>query len=63
MFHRIEKQLKKRFAIGTQVSEHVIIQDFVRQNYTENVVRKVNTRSLIVYASSTIIMTKHRTYY
>lgn len=28
---RIEKQLKRRFAIGTQVSEHCIVQDFLRQ--------------------------------
>ena len=28
---RIEKQLKKRFAIGSQVSEHAIVQDFLKQ--------------------------------
>ena len=28
---RIEKQLKRRFGMGSQVSEHTIIQDFVRQ--------------------------------
>ena len=28
---RIEKQIKRRFAIGSQVSEHAIVQDFVRQ--------------------------------
>lgn len=31
MLSRIEKQLKRRFAIGSQVSEHSIVQDFVRQ--------------------------------
>lgn len=31
MLSRIEKQLKKRFAIGSQVSEHAIVQDFLRQ--------------------------------
>ena len=31
LLSRIEKQLKKRFAIGSQVSEHAIIQDFVKQ--------------------------------
>lgn len=31
MLSRIEKQLKRRFAIGSQVSEHSIIQDFVKQ--------------------------------
>uniref|UniRef100_A0A8U7M9Y8 DNA replication licensing factor MCM5 n=2 Tax=Corvus moneduloides TaxID=1196302 RepID=A0A8U7M9Y8_CORMO len=31
MLSRIEKQLKRRFAIGSQVSEHSIIQDFMRQ--------------------------------
>lgn len=28
---RIEKQLKKRFAIGSQVSEFSIVQDFLKQ--------------------------------
>ncbi|VEL14445.1 unnamed protein product [Protopolystoma xenopodis] len=28
---RAEKQLKRRFVIGSQVSEHAIIQDFARQ--------------------------------
>lgn len=28
---RLEKQLKKRFVIGSQVSEYAIIQDFTRQ--------------------------------
>lgn len=28
---RIEKQIKRRFIIGSQVSEHAIIQDFARQ--------------------------------
>lgn len=31
MLSRIEKQLKRRFAIGSQVSEHSIIQDFTKQ--------------------------------
>jgi len=33
---QIEKQLKKRFAIGTQVSEHAIVQDFGKQNYKDH---------------------------
>merc|ERR1719319_786088 len=32
---QIEKQLKKRFAIGTQVSHHAILQDFSKQNYKD----------------------------
>ena len=28
---RIEGQMKRRFAIGAQVSEHTIIHDFIRQ--------------------------------
>ena len=28
---RIERQLKKRFVIGSQVSEHAIVQDFIKQ--------------------------------
>lgn len=31
MLSRIENQLKRRFAIGSQVSEHSIIQDFTKQ--------------------------------
>lgn len=31
MLSRIEKQLKRRFAIGSQVSEYSIIQDFTKQ--------------------------------
>lgn len=40
-FNRIEQQLKKRFALGTFVSEYLILQDFVRQNYAEVMVKKV----------------------
>ncbi|CAG14705.1 unnamed protein product, partial [Tetraodon nigroviridis] len=31
MISRIEKQLKRRFTIGSQVSEHSIVQDFTKQ--------------------------------
>jgi len=31
LLSRIEKQLKRRFVIGSQVSEHAIVQDFTRQ--------------------------------
>uniref|UniRef100_A0A915I9V6 DNA helicase n=1 Tax=Romanomermis culicivorax TaxID=13658 RepID=A0A915I9V6_ROMCU len=41
LLNRIEKQLKSRLAVGTQVSEHVVLQDFIRQRYAENDVRKV----------------------
>lgn len=41
MLSRIEKQLKRRFAIGTQVSEQNIIQDFVTQQYPERAILKV----------------------
>ncbi|KAG7160482.1 DNA replication licensing factor mcm5-like, partial [Homarus americanus] len=41
MISRIEKQLKRRFAIGSQVSEHAIIQDFLKQKYPERAVYKV----------------------
>ncbi|KJH42056.1 MCM2/3/5 family protein [Dictyocaulus viviparus] len=40
--NRIETQMKKRFSVGTHVSELVIIQDFVtRQGYNESLVKKV----------------------
>lgn len=28
---RIEKQIRRRFVVGSQVSEHAIVQDFIRQ--------------------------------
>uniref|UniRef100_A0A2R5LIX8 DNA replication licensing factor MCM5 n=1 Tax=Ornithodoros turicata TaxID=34597 RepID=A0A2R5LIX8_9ACAR len=38
---RIEGQLKRRFAIGSQVSEHSIVQDFLKQKYPERAIHKV----------------------
>ncbi|KAA3675289.1 DNA replication licensing factor MCM5 [Paragonimus westermani] len=38
---RVEKQLKRRFVIGSQVSEHAILQDFTRQGFSERAVSKV----------------------
>eukprot|EP00794_Sanderia_malayensis_P020544 gene20544-22565_t len=38
---RIEQQLKRRFAIGSQVSEQRIIQDFVRQKHAERAIQTV----------------------
>lgn len=41
MLTRIEKQLKRRFAVGSQVSEQTIIQDFLKQKYPERAIFKV----------------------
>lgn len=41
MLAKIEKQLKRRFAIGSQVSEHSIVHDFLRQKYPERAIYKV----------------------
>ena len=41
MINMIEKQLKKRLAIGSQVSKHTILQDFAKQKYPERQVQKV----------------------
>lgn len=41
LVNKVEKQLKQRFAVGSQVSEHAILQDFARQKYPESVVQKV----------------------
>lgn len=38
---QIEKQIKRRFAIGTQVSEQRIIQDFAKQKYSERAIHTV----------------------
>uniref|UniRef100_A0A7E4UXU3 DNA replication licensing factor MCM5 n=1 Tax=Panagrellus redivivus TaxID=6233 RepID=A0A7E4UXU3_PANRE len=40
-FNRIESQLKKRFAIGTYVSEDLIVAEFTKQTYDEHMIRKV----------------------
>ncbi|CAH1792704.1 unnamed protein product, partial [Owenia fusiformis] len=41
MLGRIEKQVKRRFVIGSQVSEHAIVQDFAKQKYPERAIYKV----------------------
>jgi DNA replication licensing factor MCM5 len=38
---RIERDLKRRFAIGSQVTEQKIVADFVRQNYNQRSVQTV----------------------
>ncbi|KRZ75762.1 DNA replication licensing factor mcm5-A [Trichinella papuae] len=40
-FIRIERQIRKRFPVGTQVAEHVVIQDFITQGYQEATIQKV----------------------
>ncbi len=37
---RMEKQIRRRFVVGSQVSEHAIVQDFIRQ-VRLNVVKSV----------------------
>ena len=39
--NRIERQVKRRFLIGSQVSEKSIINDLIKQNYPERSVSKV----------------------
>jgi len=39
--NRIERQIKRRFVIGSQVSEFAIVQDFLKQKYEERKVQKV----------------------
>ncbi|CDW55817.1 DNA replication licensing factor mcm5 [Trichuris trichiura] len=41
VFARIERQLKKRLPVGTQVSEQIVLQDFVAQGFEEHIVYKV----------------------
>ncbi|KAF7488175.1 DNA replication licensing factor mcm5-A [Sarcoptes scabiei] len=38
---RIEKQIKRRFPIGSQLSEHSIVQDLVKQNFSSQLISKV----------------------
>ncbi|CAK8689476.1 DNA replication licensing factor mcm5-A-like [Clavelina lepadiformis] len=38
---RIERQIKRRFVVGSQVSEFAIVQDFVKQKYEERKIYKV----------------------
>lgn len=41
MLSRIEKQLKRRFPVGNQVSEQNIVKDFVKQGFAERAIYKV----------------------
>ncbi|XP_033227260.1 DNA replication licensing factor Mcm5 [Belonocnema kinseyi] len=41
MLAHIEKQLKKRFAIGTTISEQNIVNDFLKQKFPERAIYKV----------------------
>ena len=38
---KIERQLKSRFPIGSQVSEQRVVQDFIKQNFSERAVMTV----------------------
>uniref|UniRef100_A0A6B2G3P0 DNA replication licensing factor Mcm5 (Trinotate prediction) n=1 Tax=Myxobolus squamalis TaxID=59785 RepID=A0A6B2G3P0_MYXSQ len=38
---RIETQIKQRFAVGTQVSNQRVLEDLIRQKFTENAVMRV----------------------
>ena len=38
---RVEKQIKRRFPVGTQISEFSIVQDLVKQNFAQPIVSKV----------------------
>ncbi|CAK9301437.1 unnamed protein product [Gordionus sp. m RMFG-2023] len=38
---RIEKQMRNRFAIGSQISQHAIVQDFLKQKYNERSIHTV----------------------
>jgi len=38
---RIEKQVRRRFVVGSQVSEHAIVQDLIKQRYNEKAIHKV----------------------
>nr|AFL48194.1 MCM5 [Schmidtea mediterranea] len=38
---KVEKLMKKRFVIGSQVSEQTVIQDFVKQGFPDRIISKV----------------------
>ena len=38
---KIEKQIKRRFPVGTQISEFSIVQDMLKQNFNQQMVKKV----------------------
>lgn len=38
---RIERQIRRRFVVGSQVSENAIVQDLVKQRYSEKAIYKV----------------------
>lgn len=35
LLNRIERQMKRRFVIGSQVSEYAIVQDFLKQVFNK----------------------------
>ncbi|KAL7667861.1 hypothetical protein ACOME3_008590 [Neoechinorhynchus agilis] len=39
--NRIERQIKRRFLVGSQVTERTIVDDLVKQNHSEKMVYKV----------------------
>ncbi|XP_043190642.1 DNA replication licensing factor mcm5-like [Amphibalanus amphitrite] len=41
MLVHIERQIKRRFAVGSQVSEHAVVQDFLKQKFPERAIYKV----------------------
>ncbi|XP_014219295.1 DNA replication licensing factor Mcm5 [Copidosoma floridanum] len=41
MLNRLDKEIKKRFVIGTQVSERTIVNDFINKKYPERAIYKV----------------------
>jgi hypothetical protein len=46
---RIEKQVRRRFVVGSQVSENAIVQDFIRQ------VTKINKKIFVLFEIFRII--------
>lgn len=38
---RIERQIRRRFVVGSQVSENAIVQDLIKQRYSEKAIYKV----------------------
>ena len=60
LLNRIEKQMKRRFVIGSQVSEHAIIQDFVKQVRIESDGKKFPSQKLALHIFAVSVISENK---
>ena len=60
LLNRIEKQMKRRFVIGSQVSEHAIIQDFVKQVRIESDGKNFPSQKLALHIFAVSVISENK---